>query len=132
MESVGSSLMLIILLIGILIILFKKSIKNVGYFLVFVALFFMYIMPFISFNRYKKSTVGIYDNQNSYAIIIINNDEEYLYIRNNNESKGKVKYSNIDSYSFFLEGASQYSSYHENEIINEYDKNDVFVKRNGN
>ena len=130
MEAIGSSLMLIILFIGIILFFMKKA-RVLGGIFILVSLFFMYVLPFISFRNYKSSIVGDYINKAG-TIISIDMDYEYIMTENgNNVSCGKIEFSNKDSYSFYLENASQFQSNGNNEIVRivkEQDQSDIFKK----
>ena len=130
MEAIGSSLMFIILFIGIVLFFIKKA-RVLGGIFILGSLLFMYVLPFISFRNYKSGIVGDYINKAG-KIISIDKDYEYIIKENGNEvSCGKVEFSNIDSYSFYLDNASQFQSNGNNEIVRivkELDQSDIYKK----
>jgi len=130
MEAIGSSLMFIILFFGIVLFFIKKA-RVLGGIFILGSLFFIYVLPFISFRNYKSGIVGDYINRAG-TIISIDKDYEYIITENGNDvSCGKVEFSNMDSYSFYLDNASQFQSNGNNEIVRivkELDQSDIYKK----
>lgn len=122
MEAIGSSLMLIILVVGLLVLVLRKA-RKLGLVLISVALLFLYVIPWISFSRYKQKTKGTYVHENGSSIVIAEDDSYIIYNHNEIASQGQVVYSNIDAYSFYLDPHTSFSSrYYPNQIENEKTK----------
>ena len=125
MEALGSSFMLVLLLIGILLVLSRRS-KTFGIIMVLVSVFFLNIVPAITFSNYKRTIKGAYIN-GSGTKIIINESHEYVIISNGKQiSKGHLEFSNIDSYSFYLDNDSQLRSTQYVDIISNENESDVY------
>jgi hypothetical protein len=99
MESIGSSLMLLVLLGGVAILLRAKN-RLLGIFLILFAVIFLFIVPFYSFKNYIKNSEGVYKSSSKRAIII--KDQIFTLIDSNAKvvERGAIDYLNIDDYSF--------------------------------
>lgn len=128
MEAIGSSLMLIILVVGLLVLVLRKA-RKLGLVLISVALLFLYVIPWISFSRYKQNTKGTYVHENGSSIVIADDDSYIIYNHNKIVSQGRVVYSNIDAYSFYFDPHSSLgSSINPNQIENEK-TNEVYWRK---
>src|SRR5690606_22899073 len=125
MESIGSAFFLILLIIGIVFII-KKS-KKIGFLFIGISIIFLFMLPEIKFNKYKKSTYGIYKGSNEQKIII-ENGKYKIFIAENLISSGNVEYSNIDDYSFYLGEEQNFESRNENQIRNSKNVNEILYK----
>jgi len=126
MESIGSAFFLILLIIGIVFII-KKS-KKIGFLFIGISIIFLFMLPEIKFNKYKKSTYGIYKGSNEQKIII-ENGKYKIFIAEKLISSGNVEYSNIDDYSFYLGEDQNFESRNENQIRNSKNVNEILYKQ---
>lgn len=120
MESAGSSFLLIILFVGFLFLLKKKKIVA----MILISIFFLYVVPLMSFQKFKKKSEGTYVFEKRKIIVV---DKEYKIIENEKIiAEGEIEYSNIDNYSFVLKGIETYETNIEHNIT---DGKNVFQKQ---
>lgn len=96
MEAIGSSLFLIILLIG-LVLVFKKGKRLPGILLMLVACYFLFYLPQSHFSRFKEDSLGIYRSDSGYKLTIYASETFSVYdIHGKAMDTGVVEYMNID------------------------------------
>ena len=115
MEGYSNIVMLIILGLGLIFLTNKKR-RILGIVLILISMTFLYLIPTVSFWKYKKASVGIYSDKKGTEITIYNNGKYVVRFKGKTISEGKVEYNNHDSYYFALDGYSELISTSVDEI----------------
>lgn len=104
MEAIGSSLCLIILLIG-LALLFRKGNRALGVFIILFAGFFLYVIPYMSYQSFVEGSLGIYRSDSGYKLTIFESETFSVYdIYDKAIDTGTVEYMNVDGGQMSLQG----------------------------
>lgn len=104
MEAIGSSLFLVILLIG-LVLLFKKGNRVLGLIIVLFAGFFLYYIPYLNYQSFVQDSQGIYRSDSGYKLIIYESETFSVYdIYDKAVDTGTVEYMNVDGGQMSLQG----------------------------
>jgi len=126
MESLQTFFFGLLFFLGLVFVFFKKS-RKLGATLVIVSTFFLFILPAITFKKYKIGTEGVYTN--SGRTKIANENGTYKILKDGKVlSRGNIEYINIDNYSFYLDKDQNYVSNEINKIYNTENDTEVFYK----
>lgn len=104
MEAIGSSLFLIILLIGFAL-MFRKDNRALGLIIVLFAGFFLYVIPYMSYQSFVEDSQGTYRSDSGYKLTIYESETFSVYdIYDKAIDTGTVEYMNVDGGQMSLHG----------------------------
>lgn len=104
MEAVGSSLFLIVLLIGLVLFL-KKGNRLFGLLIMLFAGFFLYYIPYLNYQSFVQNSLGIYRSDSGYKLTIYESETFSVYdIYDKAIDTGTVEYMNVDGGQMSLQG----------------------------
>lgn len=104
MEAIGSSLFLIILIIGLVLFL-KKGNRLFGLLIMLFAGFFLYYIPYLNYQSFVQNSLGIYRSDSGYKLTIYDSETFSVYdIYDKAIDTGTVEYMNVDGGQMSLQG----------------------------